>query len=125
AGFMDQFDSPGGGSLAVGRIDDLAPPDVEAMLACDFPDFRLGADEQWTDDSGCRAVDRAAQRSFVAGMHDDGRHHRYGFGSRNQSVILARGFARTCWHDLHDLAPNAGWRRDGLIGSEAPSATNR
>ena len=70
-------------------IDDLEAGDVETVLACGLPDLSLGSDQDRPDDAGVRAVDCAAQRCFVAGMHDNGRDRGHGLGRRDQAVILA------------------------------------
>jgi len=42
------------------------------------------------DEASCRrAVDDAAQRSFIAGMHDNGRRRRHRLGRCDQPVIFA------------------------------------
>ena len=79
-GRVDQLDALGGRRLAVGRVDDLEAGDVEPVFAGRVPDLRFRSDQDRPDDPGCRAVDGAAQRGLVAGMHDDSRHRRHGLG---------------------------------------------
>jgi hypothetical protein len=61
----------GGSSVAMGRIDDLATRQVQPVLCRNGANLRLGTDEERRDQSFGRSVQRSAQRSLVAGMHDD------------------------------------------------------
>jgi hypothetical protein len=88
-GSVNQLDAPGGRGLAVRGVDDLQACDVETVLARGIPDLRFGADQHGTDDAGFRTIQRAAQRRFIAGMHNDGRYRRHRFGGRDQTIILA------------------------------------
>ena len=89
-GGMNELDALCRRRLAVRSIDELERGDVEAELAGRIPDFLFGSDQHRPDDAGRRTVDDAAQRAFIAGVHDNSRRWRRRFGHSDQSVILAR-----------------------------------
>jgi hypothetical protein len=87
--FVDQFDASGGRSGFRGRrIDDLVAGDVEIVLGGDLPDLGRRPNQGRLDDPGLRRIDRAAQRTFITGMHDDGRYRGNALRSRNEAVIF-------------------------------------
>ena len=109
-------------------IDDFEAADIDAVLACRIPDLAFRPDQQRAYDSGFRTIDSAAQRGFVAGMYDNGRHRLHNLGRSDQTVILALGLrvARTCRPDIHGVTPdpltgaaNTYLRIRGAIGDGA------
>src|SRR5258708_26200669 len=108
-GGMDEFNALGSRGFAVRGIDDLEAGDVEAVFTSRLPDFLFGSDQHRPDDAGCRTVDDAAQRGFVARVHDNRWHGRHSFGRRNQAIIFAGRpwCARIGWHDVHGVAPTS------------------
>ena len=73
------------------RVDDLEAADLETVLAGDGGNLRARADEDRNDDAGLRRLDRAAQRSLVAGMHDDGGRGRHLLRPRDEPVVFRVG----------------------------------
>ena len=85
---MDHFDRLRGRGLAVRGIDDLIACDVQAMLGGGVPDLGGGPHEDRLDDAGLSGVHRAPQRTFVAGMHHQGRHRRHFLCGRDQAIVF-------------------------------------
>ena len=104
---MDHFDRLRGGGLAVRGIDDLIACDVQALFGGGVPDLGRGPHEDRLDDAGLGGVNRASQRTFVAGMHDQGRHRRHFLCGRDQAIVFRprRRPARFGCHDTHGFTP--------------------
>ena len=80
----------GGGGLAVRSVDDLVARMFRSCLAATSLIFAAGPDQDRLDDAGFGGLDRAAQRTLVAGMHDDGRNRRDALRRRDQAVVFRR-----------------------------------
>ena len=90
-GLANQFDGPGGGSLAVWHIDDFEALDVEVVLARHRRDLPGRPDQDRDNDAGFCRLGRPAQGSLVARMHHDSRCRRHRLGTRDQAVVFTAG----------------------------------
>jgi hypothetical protein len=68
---MYQLDRALGRRFTVRRIDNLKIADFDALIAGDFFDLGGRADQDRLDNAEFRGLDRAAKRTFIAGVHDD------------------------------------------------------
>src|SRR4029077_3763947 len=84
------------GGFAVRGVDQLKCADLDAVLGRNRPDLRRWSDKYGLDDACLGGIDRAAQRAFIAWMHDDGRRRRNRFGCCNETIVFRTGlgFAR-------------------------------
>ena len=74
--FADERDGLRRRRLAVRRVDERVTRNVEPRFVGDFLDFRPGSNQNRDDDAGFSGLDRAPERSLVAGMDDDCRRRR-------------------------------------------------
>ena len=70
---MDKLDGLCSGGLAVSGIDQLEAANIDVVLERGRLDLSQWSDKRRLDDAGFGGVGNAAQRAFVAGVHDDGR----------------------------------------------------
>jgi hypothetical protein len=68
-------------------VNHFDPADIKTMLTGHGGDLTGRTDQNWNNDAVLCAIHRAAQRTLVARMHDDG------FGRRN--ALFARAISRS------------------------------
>src|SRR5215212_7203107 len=111
---MDHFDRLGRCGFTVRDVDNLETCDVQIVPRGRVLDLRCRTHQDWLDDPGLSGLHGATQGTFIAWMHDEGRHHRYLLRCRNQAIILRPWRARFRWHHTHGFTPNLRRRYDAL-----------
>src|SRR5262249_15752568 len=84
-----ELDRPRGGRMAVRRIDDPRPPQIDPARCGALLDAGLRADGKRHDQSLCACVDRRGQRSLLARMRDGGSRRFEALASRQQLLVLS------------------------------------
>src|SRR5262249_8847573 len=88
---LDELDGLGSGRIAVRRIDDLVFANVDAVLARYCRDLCGWSDQDRLYDAKLRRLDGAAQRRFVARVHDHRDRGMRLFRPTDQTVIFRSG----------------------------------
>ena len=109
-GFADEFDPLYCGGFAVGHVDDLKTVDPEAVFVRNRGNLGGRPHQNRNDDAGFRRLDGPAQRSLVAGMHDDRARGGNLFCPGQQPLVLGRRWRseRPDHRDSPDLAVLVG-----------------